>query len=67
MLALSIYNLLNQLSLVKLEIDRNPTFSQDIANKFVTMTNEAKDLVEKISNVDTVDEAGIKNSIYPDQ
>lgn len=58
-------NLLNQLVLVKREIGKNPTFSDDVAQKFNSMTSQAKLLVEKLSNVQEIEEENIKNSVYP--
>ena len=58
-------NLLNQLALVKKEIDINPSFNQGVTEKFVKMTDQARDLVEKLASVEEVEENRIKDSVYP--
>lgn len=60
-----INNLLNQLILVKLEIDKNPAFDTAVAEKFESMTNDARKLVHKLSSVENIEEEEIKDSIYP--
>jgi PAS domain-containing protein len=58
-------NLLNQLSLVKMEIDRQPTFNKDVAAKFDAMKKQASILVTQLSSVQEIDEQKIKESVYP--
>jgi PAS domain S-box-containing protein len=58
-------NLLNQLSLVKMEIDRQPSFDKDVALKFEAMKKQASNLVKQLSSVQEIDEQKIKDSVYP--
>ena len=58
-------NLLNQLTLVKLEIDKNPTFNKEVAQKFEKMKNQAHELLERLSSVEEIEEEKIKKSVYP--
>ncbi len=58
-------NLLNQLTLVKIEMDRDPYFNKEVSEKFKIMTKQAKDLVTSLSSVETIEEDTIKDSIYP--
>lgn len=56
-------NLLNQLGLVKLEIDRCQTFNEKTRRYFDSMIEEASQLVEKLSSIDEVNEQKIKDSV----
>jgi hypothetical protein len=58
-------NLLNQLALVKVEMDKNPNFKPEVAEKFQVMTQQAQELVEKLSSVEEIEEQKIKDSVYP--
>jgi hypothetical protein len=58
-------NLLNQLMLVKIEMDRDPNFNKEVLDKFKRMTKQAQDLVKNLSSVEIIDEGSIKESIYP--
>jgi PAS domain S-box-containing protein len=58
-------NLLNQLQLVEYEINKNPSFDQEVAKKFSLMTDEAKNLVIRLGAVDVIEEHEIKRSYYP--
>ena len=58
-------NLLNQLSLVKMEIDKNQTFNPDVAQKFDAMKLQAKDLLTQLSSVTEVEEQIIRDSVKP--
>lgn len=58
-------NLLNQLKLVEMEIARNPNFNPDVARKFSLMTDQAGELVNKLSSVSEVEEQKIKDSVLP--
>ncbi len=58
-------NLLNQLILVKMEIDRQPTFNKDVAIKFEAMKKQASNLVTQLSTLQEIDEQKIKDSVYP--
>ncbi len=58
-------NLLNQLILVKMEMNNNPEFSDDVVRKFESMTSKAQELMEKLSNVQEIEEEKIKDSVYP--
>ena len=60
-----IYNLLNQLQLVDLEMMGNKGFSKDVVEEFSNMQREAMELTEKLSSVENIDEDEIKRSIYP--
>ena len=59
-------NLLNQLSLVRIEIDKHPDFDKDVSIAFDKIKNEAKKLVDKLSSVEEIDEENIKKSVYPE-
>lgn len=58
-------NLLNQLYIIKREIENHPTFSKDVAGKFDSMLIEAGNLVENLSSVENVEEEEIRKSVHP--
>lgn len=58
-------NLLNQLTLVKLEIDKCPTFNDKTRKQFAAMTKEASELLEKLSSVEEIEAQKIKDSVSP--
>ncbi len=58
-------NLLNQLTLVKIEIDKHASFNKEVAGQFDTMTKQAQQLVVQLSSVQEMEEEKIKDSVYP--
>jgi PAS domain S-box-containing protein len=58
-------NLLNQLSIVDIEIKKHPEFNENVKLKFNLMKRKAKDLVERLSSVVEIHEDEIKKSVYP--
>lgn len=58
-------NLLNELQLVKLEIENNPDFDKKIASLFDGMLTESNTLLKQLSDVEQINEEAIKESIYP--
>lgn len=59
-------NLLNQLSLVSMEIKRSPDFDPAIAESFEKMKGQALELVNQLSSVEEIEEQNIKDSVRPD-
>jgi len=60
-----INNLLNQLSLIKLEIKKHPDFDSEKADMFNKMLSEASELINKLSSVEDINEDAIRKSVYP--
>jgi len=60
-------NLLNQLQLVELEINRQPSFDKEIAKCFVDMQLEANGLMKKLSSVKEIEADEIKRSVSSDK
>lgn len=60
-----IYNLLNQLKLVELEVKKQENFDKEIAELFGGMQAEAKGLMKKLSSVKEIDADEIKRSVDP--
>ena len=58
-------NLLNQLTLVSMEIEKNTHFNPLVAASFEKMKAQALELVDKLSSVEEVEEQAIKESIRP--
>ncbi len=58
-------NLLNQLKLVEMEIEKHPDFDSDVVASFDSMMSEANSLMQELSSVDSVDEESITMSVYP--
>ncbi len=58
-------NLLNQLKLVEMEIEKHPDFDSDVVASFDTMMSEANSLMQELSSVDSMDEESITLSVYP--
>jgi len=58
-------NLLNQLQLVELEINKQPSFDKEIAKCFVDMQAEANGLMKKLSSVKEIEADKIKSSVDP--
>ena len=60
-------NLLNQLQLVELEINKQPSFDKEIAKCFVDMQAEANGLMKKLSSVKEIEADEIKRSVSSDR
>jgi len=60
-------NLLNQLNLVKLEINKDKSFDKNVAKLFESMLLEADFLIKKLSSVENINAEEIKNSVSPTQ
>lgn len=60
-------NLLNELKLVEMEVNKQANFDKEIAELFVAMQAEAKDLMKKLSSVKEIDADEIKRSVDPRQ
>jgi hypothetical protein len=60
-----INNLLNQLKLVEMEINKQPNFDKEIAALFVDMLAEASGLMNKLSSVKEIEADAIKRSVDP--
>ncbi len=58
-------NLLNQLNLVKLGIQNDANFDQEIARLFDGMLAEADFLIKKLSSVEDINAEEIKKSVAP--
>ena len=58
-------NFLNQLSIVDIEIKKNPTFDENVKHKFKAMKQQAKELVEKLSSIEDINADSIKQSVHP--
>ena len=58
-------NLLNELQLVKLEINKHPDFDERIATLFDDMLEESNILMKQLSDVEQMDESAIKESVHP--
>jgi len=58
-------NLLNELKLVELEIEKHPEFDKEISSMFGEMLTEANDLIKELSSVNEIDDETIRQSIYP--
>lgn len=58
-------NLLNELQLVKLEIEKHPDFDKDVDSMFDDMLAESAKLMKQLSDVEQIDENAIKESVYP--
>ncbi|MCK4710431.1 MAG: hypothetical protein KAU21_17585 [Gammaproteobacteria bacterium] len=59
------YNLLNELQLVELEIEKHPEFDKEISSMFGDMMTEAEKLLKDLSTVNEIDDKTIRQSIYP--
>ncbi len=60
-----INNLLNQLQLVELEVEKHPSFDKEVSILFGGMLNEAKELMQQFSSVKQIDAEEIKRSVHP--
>lgn len=60
-------NLLNQLQLVELEINKQPSFDKEIAKCFIDMQAEANGLMKKLSSVKEIEADEIKRSVSSDK
>ncbi|MCW8900767.1 MAG: hypothetical protein OQK75_13495 [Gammaproteobacteria bacterium] len=58
-------NLLNQLLLVKMEIEKHEDFSKDVLDSFDNMMLEAGTLLAKLSAVKDIEADNIMQSVYP--
>lgn len=58
-------NLLNQLILIELEVEKHPDFDKKKLDMLETMKRETSELLEKLSSVKQIDAKVIKESIYP--
>lgn len=58
-------NLLNELKLVELEIEKHPDFDKEISAMFSDMLTEANDLIHELSSVDEINEQSIRQSVHP--
>lgn len=59
-----INNLLNQLQLVGLEIEKHPQFDKEVTTLFEGMLGEAKDLMIQLSSVKKIDAEEIEQSVH---
>ena len=64
---LVINNLLNQLTLVDIEIEQHPQFSKETSEQYKQMLAEAKELMKQLSSVEQVDADEIKRSVSSDR
>ncbi len=62
-----IHNLVNQLTLVSMEISRHADFNPNVVHSFENMKAQAIDLVNQLSSVEDIEEHAIKESIRPKQ
>jgi len=60
-----INNLLNQLKLVELEIEKHPEFDQEVTTLFEGMLAEADGLMKQLSSVKQIDVREIERSVSP--
>ena len=58
-------NLLNELKLVELEIEKHPSFDKKVLLMFKDMLAEANTLMKELSTVENIDGDDIRKSIYP--
>jgi len=58
-------NLLNELQLVKIEIENNSDFDKDVSSMFDNMLAETNTLMKQLSDVHDINERTIKESVYP--
>jgi len=58
-------NLLNQLQLVKFEVDKQVNFNEEVATLFTGMLDEADSLMKQLSSVKNIDVDEIKRSVSP--
>ena len=58
-------NLLNQLTLVDMEIMKHPGFDEKVSVAFKGMLDEANLLMQSLSSVKTMDDESIRKSVYP--
>ncbi len=58
-------NLLNQLTLIDIEIAKTPDFDREVATKFNLIRTHAKELVERLCSVDQIDVEEIKKAVLP--
>jgi hypothetical protein len=58
-------NLLNQLLIVQLEIEKHPEFDKEVIETFNDMTKEANSLMKKLSSVKEISDENIIQSVYP--
>lgn len=57
--------LLNQLIWLKQQIAKSSDVDETVTDQLSSMLAEAKDLIEKLSSVQNIDEDEIKNSVRP--
>lgn len=62
---LVINNLLNQLTLVDIEIEQHPKFSKETSEQYKEMLAEAAELMRQLSSVEQIDADEIKRSVSP--
>lgn len=60
-----IYNLLNQLQIIDLEIERHPAFDTFVIATLNEIRREAKELIEKLSTVEEVEDVAIMEAVKP--
>jgi len=60
-----INNLLNQLKLVELEIEKHPEFDKEVTTLFEGMLAEADGLMKQLSSVKHIDASEIERSVSP--
>jgi hypothetical protein len=56
---------LNQLIWLKQQIAKSSDVDETVTDQLSSMLAEAKDLIEKLSSVQNIDEDEIKNSVRP--
>lgn len=64
---LVINNLLNQLTLVDIEIEQHPQFSKETSEQYKVMLAEAAELMRQLSSVEQIDADEIKRAVSPDK
>jgi len=58
-------NLLNELKIVELEIEKHSEFDKEISSMFIDMLSKANALMKSLSSVENIDDEAIRKSIYP--
>ena len=60
-----VYNLLNQLELIRMEIRDHRDFDPEVAQVLDSILGEASELMQALSAVQKIDAASIERSVYP--
>lgn len=60
-----IYNLLNQLQFIDLEIERHPAFDPSVITALHNIREEAKELTDKLSAVGEINDSAIREAVKP--